>query len=241
MDISAIRTRLMLLLSAMVLVLCFADPARADEVVDLELVLAIDASDSVDAGEYRLQLQGTAAGFRDPAVIQAIGSGPAGRIAVAIVLWADPTKPVRASDWSILASARDAESFARQIEAIPRSVGGGTGIGAAVAEAVRMIETNNISALRRVVDVSGDGLETTARDEGILVVSRARAMARRRGVTVNGLAILSDLPGLNLWYAANVTAGPGSFVISARDFHDFERAMRTKLLREISPPIARFQ
>ena len=219
----------------------YPDRGHASDVVDLELVLAIDASDSVDQREYRLQLQGMANGFRDAAVIQAFQSGPTGRIAVAVVLWADPTKPVRPSEWYILATARDAEAFASVVEGLPRTVGGGTGIGAAIAEAVRLIEANDITSLRRVIDVSGDGLETTARDEGILVVSRARSIARRSGVTVNGLAIHSDLPGLAAWYAANVTSGPGSFVISAHDFVDFERAMRIKLLREISPPIAQIR
>lgn len=226
------------LFAVLLLAAGFLGQADASDVVDLELVLAIDASDSVDAREFQLQLQGTANGIRDAAVIQAIQSGSTGRIAVAVVLWADPTKPVTSSNWFIITSARDAEMFARQVEAFPRTVSGGTGIGAAVAEAIRLIETNSITSLRRVVDVSGDGLETTARDEGILVVSRARSIARQRGVTVNGLAILSDLPELHVWYAANVTSGPGSFVIPARDFLDFERAMRIKLLREISPPVA---
>lgn len=241
MTLFPIRHAAACFLAALALVPVSIGRGHAAEVVDLELVLAIDASDSVDQREYRLQLQGMANGFRDAAVIQALKSGPTGRIAVAVVLWADPTKPARTSDWYILASARDAEAFAKVVEGLPRTVGGGTGIGAAIAQAVRLIETNDITSLRRVIDVSGDGLETTARDEGILVVSRARSIARRSGVTVNGLAILSDLPGLAAWYAANVTSGPGSFVISARDFVDFERAMRLKLLREISPPIAQIR
>lgn len=213
-------------------------PAAGAETVDLELVLAVDASGSVDVEEFELQLRGTANSFRDPAVIGAIQAGALGRIAVAMVLWADATQQVASTRWHVIASKADAERFASKIEALPRSVGGGTGIGSAVAASIRLIEGNAVTGRRRVIDVSGDGPETPPRQVGTLQVSQARAMARARGITVNGLAILSDVPNLDKWYSTHVTSGRGSFVIAAADFDDFQRAMRQKLLREISPPMA---
>ncbi|MGI9412813.1 MAG: DUF1194 domain-containing protein [Hyphomicrobiales bacterium] len=213
----------------------------AAELVDLELVLAVDASGSVDDEEFRLQLGGTAKAFRDGGIQQAIRAGPTGRIAVALVLWADASRPTFATDWYILASPADAERWAGLIESLPRRVGGGTGIGEAVVDAIRMIERNGISAARQVVDISGDGKETPPRRVQTRIAMQARAMANARGVTVNGLAILSDVPDLGSWYSRNVTAGLGSFVMTARDFVDFERAIKQKLLREIAPPIARLR
>ena len=213
--------------------------ASADtELVDLELVLAVDASGSVDEAEFGLQLGGTAKAFRDNDVVQAIRSGPTGRIAVALVLWADASRPTFATAWHIIASPADAERWAAVIERLPRHVGGGTGIGEAVVDAIRMIERNRISGTRRVVDVSGDGRETPPRRIYSRLAMQARAMATARGITVNGLAILSDVPDLEIWYSQNVTAGPGSFVMTASDFVDFERAIKQKLLREIAPPVA---
>jgi len=209
------------------------------ELVDLELVLAIDASGSVDEQELRLQLHGTAKAFRDNEVLQAIKSGATGRIAVALVLWADASRPTFSTPWHIISSPADADRWANLVERLPRHVGGGTGIGEAVVDAIRMIETNQISGTRRVVDVSGDGRETPPRRVYSRLAMQARAMASARGVTVNGLAILSDVPDLDVWYSRNVTAGPGSFVMTANDFLDFERAIKQKLLREIAPPVAR--
>ena len=209
------------------------------ELVDLELVLAIDASGSVDERELRLQLHGTAKAFRDNEVLQAIRSGATGRVAVALVLWADASRPTFGTDWHIIASPADADRWASMIERLPRHVGGGTGIGEAVVDSIRMIEGNRITGTRRVVDVSGDGRETPPRRVYSRLAMQARAMATARGITVNGLAILSDVPDLDVWYSRNVTAGPGSFVMTASNFADFERAIKQKLLREIAPPVAR--
>lgn len=208
------------------------------EQVDLELVLAVDASGSVDEDELKLQLGGTARAFRDGEVLQAIRSGATGRIAVALVLYADASRPTFNTDWYIISSAADADRWARLIERLPRHVGGGTGIGEAVVDSIRMIESNGISSPRRVVDVSGDGRETPPRRVYSRLAMQARAMAAARGITVNGLAILSDVPDLDVWYSQNVTTGPGSFVMTAKDFADFGRAIKAKLLREIIPPVA---
>jgi hypothetical protein len=115
---------------------------------------------------------------------------------------------------------------------LPRAAVGGTGIGAGIAAAIRKLDRNGFSAPRQVVDVSGDGRETPAR-ETVVLIPMANAMAWARGVTVNGLAILNDDADLATWYRDNVIAGRGAFVITAADYQDFADAIRKKLLREI--------
>ena len=212
-------------------------PAPAGEAVDLEIVLAVDASGSVDEEEWRLQMDGIAAAFRDEAVQAAILGGPSGAIAAALVVWADATLPKQESDWAVLDGAAAIEAFAQVIERFPRRVGGGTGIGDGLAIALDLIRYNRFEAPRQVVDVSGDGRETPPRDEIAILIPQARGIAQQRGVTVNGLAILTDEPELDRWYRNNVIAGPSSFVMSAADYRDFARAMREKLLREIEVKI----
>lgn len=206
-------------------------PAEGRVAVDLELVLAVDASSSVDDAEYRLQMEGIAAGFRDAQVQGAIRSGPLGRIAAAILVWGEAAMPKDPSEWMLIEGAADAERFAQMAESFPRRVRGGTGIGAGVAAAVRMINGNGFRGTRRTIDVSGDGRETPPRTF-VVLVPQARAMAHAFGVTINGLAVLTDVPELDDWYRRNVITGPGAFVIAA-DYEDFARAMRIKLLREI--------
>ncbi len=200
--------------------------------VDLELVLAIDASSSVDEAEWALQQQGYAAAFRDERVVAAIRSGPTKRIAIAVLVWADSSVPKWGSDWFVLSLPADAERFATFMAALPRIPEGGTGIGAGIAIAIRKLERNGLEAPRQVVDVSGDGRETPAR-ENVVMMPMANAMARARGVIVNGLAILNEDAGLAGWYRDNVIAGPGSFMMSVGDYSDFAAAIVRKLIREI--------
>ena len=216
---------------ALLLLLCGAR-AGAEEAADLELVLAIDASSSIDATEWALQMQGYAGAFRDGRVQAAIGSGPNGRIGVAVLVWADASVPKWESGWFMLATAADTERFAAFMANLARGAEGGTGIGAGVAAAIRQFDRNGIAAPRQVVDVSGDGRETPAR-EVVVLIPMAQAMAEARGVTVNGLAILNEDAGLASWYRDNVIAGRGSFIITAADFRDFAEAIVRKLVREI--------
>ena len=137
------------------------------------------------------------------------------------------------SDWFVLATPADSESFADFMAALPRIPIGGTGIGMGVAAAIRKLDRNGLTAPRQVVDVSGDGRETPPR-ETVVLIPMANALARARGVTINGLAILSDDDlSLAKWYRDNVITGPGSFVITAADYQAFGEAIRKKLLKEI--------
>ncbi len=219
-----------------VALLALAAPASADAetLVDVELVLAVDGSASVDPAEFRLQLDGIAAAFRDAAVHRAIAAGPERRIGVSLLTWADATRRKDASPWYVIDSPARAEAFARLVENFPRRVVGGTGIGAGLSTAVRMIVVNDLTGRRRIVDVSGDGIETPPR-EIVMVLPDARAMALANDVVVNGLAILSDVPDLDDWYRQNLQIGGGSFVMAAKQFSDFAKAFRRKLLREIDP------
>jgi hypothetical protein len=202
--------------------------------VDLELVLAVDTSGSVDAEEYALQISGIAEAFRDPAVVAAIAAGPLGRIAVNVAFWAESQLPKQSLAWRVIAEAGDAAAFAASLDALPRAApAGGTGIGRGVIYSVRLLQENDISGTRRVIDVSGDGRETPFRYFSV-PPEQARAYAAAHGVTVNGLAILADEPDLERYYRESVIVGPGAFTLAADDFQDFADAMRRKLIREIT-------
>ena len=216
-------------------------PALAQTEVDLQLVLAVDASGSVDASEYDLQMAGIAAAFRDPAVLAAIAKGDHGRIAVALVTWAESSHPKDASPWHVVGDPAGAARFARLAEGFPRRVVGGTGIGRALFFCMLMIERSAFESPRRVVDLSGDGAESTTRYFRA-EVGQAKARARASKITINGLAIMNDEPKLDLYYQLGVIGGPGAFLLTVDEFEDFADAMRRKLLREIGgAPVARLE
>ena len=195
--------------------------------VDVALVLAIDSSSSVSADEFYLQTQGLAAAFADPEVQEAISRGPHGAIAVAIVEWANPDRQVANLVWRVVRPA-DLPALSAELTDLPRLIdGGGTGLGAGLLDATAMF-AEAPRATRRVIDVSGDG-RTSAGPSA----AAARDVAVAAGITVNGLAIVNEEPDLEAFYRDNVKGGPGAFVIRARDYEDFTRAIRAKLLREL--------
>ena len=221
------------------LLLLFPLKAVADErAVDLELLLAVDASGSVSAEEFELQIVGIAAAFRDPEVHEAVRSGPLQRIAVAMMIWSDARSRKAVSEWRIIDGPETAHQFAdivlAQLARRKSFLGkSGTGIGAAIGEGLKELRRNGIDGTRLAIDVSGDGHETPLMFGEAMALPEARRRAARAEVVINGLAILSDDPNLDVYYRARVALGPGSFVIQAADFEDFGRAMRLKLLREI--------
>jgi Protein of unknown function (DUF1194) len=214
--------------------------AEADE-VDLALVLAVDASGSVDAREFRLQLDGIAYAVTSDDVVAAALSGPRRKIAVNFVTWGDPDEPKFQTGWRIIASRADALSFASEVRTgLPRQ-GGGTGLGVAVGYGLALLRNSGIHAARSVIDVSGDGPESWELREPRFKLPQAHIVREAEGVTVNGLAILTDRKDLVEYYHANVIGGAGSFVMSANVYEDFAQAMRRKLLREILPPVSKLQ
>lgn len=198
--------------------------------VELELVLAVDCSSSVDDAEYRLQMDGLAAAFRHPTVVKALAMVEPDGIAVTLLQWSGSGMTAQAIGWTPVGDALSAYGFAAAIEAAPRLVQGGpTALGDAMLHAAGLFAGNVFQGRRRVIDVSGDGIS----NEGIYA-STARAHAVAQGITVNGLAILDDEPNLGRYYLAGVVGGPGAFVVTATDFHDFAVAIRQKLIAEIT-------
>jgi hypothetical protein len=215
-----------------VLVIANFRPTLAAEPVDMQLVLAVDASGSVDEREYRLQLNGIAEAFLASDVMEAIADGPLGRIGVALVVWAESNRPKARTAWHVIDGPATAGAFAGLVRGFGRPVGGGTGIGKAMFFSVRMLETSGLSSQRRVIDISGDGRETTFREWSV-PPDQARHAAIDRGITINGLAITAEDQDLESYYATQAIAGPGSFVMTAASIEDFASVMRVKLIREI--------
>jgi len=212
-----------------VILLLLAWPARA-ETLDLQLVLAVDASGSVSAERFALQKQGYAAAFRDPRLLRAIIGGAHQRIAVAMVQWTGPRLQVLVVDWHEVRDAGSAAALAAKIEAAPRRLfGGGTSISGVIDYALGLFERGGQAGARRVIDISGDGANTSGRPVGI-----ARDDAVAAGVTINGLPILAVEPDLDAHYRDAVIGGPGAFMIAIDRYDQFAPAILRKLVSEIA-------
>ena len=227
-------TRMNVLRAIVLLLLCLAAPAAAQRgtgaPVDLALVLAVDASGSVDHVRFELQKQGYAAAFRHPRVIGAITSGPTQSIAVIMMQWTGPALQVVAVPWTRISDAASAGAFADRIDAAPRALfGGGTSISGAIDASMGLLFDNPYAATRRIIDVSGDGSNNRGRAANV-----ARDEAVAKGVGINGLPILALESDLDRYYEQNVIGGPGAFVIAAKDFESFGEAILKKLIAEIA-------
>jgi Protein of unknown function (DUF1194) len=215
--------------------LLLAAPAAAqqrgtDEPVDLALVLAVDASGSVDQVRFELQKQGYVAAFRHSRVIGAITSGPTQSIAVIMMQWTGPALQVVAVPWTKVSDAASANALADKIAAAPRALfGGGTSISGAIDTSMGLLFDNPYRTARRVIDVSGDGANNRGRP-----AAQARDDAVRAGVGINGLPILALEPDLDRYYEQNVIGGPGAFMVAAKDFETFGEAILKKLIAEIA-------
>jgi len=220
---------------ALLLIVLFTVPAAAQQApnapaVDLALVLAVDASGSVDRVRFELQKQGYVAAFRHPRVIGAIQSGPSQAIAVIMMQWTGPALQVTAVPWTKISDAASANAFAGAVARAPRALfGGGTSISGAIDTSLALLFDNPYRAARRVIDVSGDGSNNRGRS-----VNQARDEAITKGVGINGLPILALEPDLDLYYKNNVIGGPGAFAIAAKDFETFGEAILKKLIAEIA-------
>ncbi len=207
----------------------------ASEPVDLELVIAIDVSSSVDESEYRLQMGGIAAAFRNPAVLDAIRSLGPGGLAVLVMQWSDNREQAPIGGWRVIRSPTDATVFSRHLRAAPRAIPGGqTSIAGALKFAMEELATNGFEGNRQVIDVSGDGRA----NNGVHPMT-LRDQAIELGVTVNGLAILNEEPFLDNYFEHGVIGGAGAFLMVADDYRDFAASILQKLLREIGIPVAR--
>ena len=199
--------------------------------VDLELVLAGDASASVSDEEFNLQVRGLAEAFRHRSVGQAIRAAGDLGLAVALIQWADYDQHALSVDWTVVRDAASARQFAKQVDGVRRTVYGNTALGVALEFAILQLEGNGFVGRRKVIDVSGDGPSNQGSAAWLV-----RDLAVARGITVNGLAILNEVPTLDRYYFTNVIGGPGAFVMTANDYAAYRLAILTKLLKEISGP-----
>jgi hypothetical protein len=234
------RIALVSLAALLLLPLVAAAPARADD-VDVALVLVTDVSRSIDDSEFKLEKDGYTSAFTSQKVLEAIQGGPAGKIAVAYVEFASSFEVRTVLDWTVINDKASAQAFADRLATAPRSFWGRTSISAGVDQAVQLLAETGMNATRHVIDVCGDGTNNAGRE-----INEARDDAVKAGITINGLAIINDHPvswtfahvqppgGLANYYRANVTGGPGSFVLEVHDFATFGEAMTRKLVDEIA-------
>jgi hypothetical protein len=206
--------------------------------VDLELVLAVDISGSVDAFEARLQREGYIAALRHPRVIEAIKGGMLGRIALTYVEWAGDDYQRTLLDWTVIQDAATAFAFADALAEAPLISGQWTSLSAAIDYATRRFDGNGFKGVRRVIDISGDGYNNRGRP-----VEAARDQAVAAGITINGLPIMNNRPNpwgslppkdLDHYFKDRVIGGPGAFIVVAKDYTAFASAILSKLLLEIA-------
>jgi len=217
--------------------LAAAVPARADTAVDLQLVLAVDVSRSIDEVEAELQRRGYIDAMTNPRVVDAITSGEHKRIALCYTEWAGTHYQVVVIDWSVIDSPAAARRFADKLTEAPRTSQSWTAVGAALAFAAQRFDDSGFTSKRRVIDISGDG---RTNDGPPAELVRDRLVTQ--GIVINGLPVMMNRTnfgrppdlGLDKYYEENVIGGAGSFMISAASFDDFGRAVRNKLIREIS-------
>lgn len=206
--------------------------------VDVELVLAVDISLSMDPDEQRLQRDGYIAALRDPEIIKAIRAGQHGRIAVTYMEWAGPDIQIHLVPWRVIDGRESAEAFVTELAGKEYSRYRRTSISAALDYSLRLFDATAFRAARRVIDVSGDGANNSGPP-----LSPIRDRIIESGVIINGLPIILrptmgysswDLPNLDQYYANCVVGGPGSFMIPITKPEEFSTATRQKLLLEIS-------
>jgi len=227
-----IRPRLaFIVLAALLSVLLRNDVGAQGRQVDLALVLAIDCSFSVDANEFRLQMEGIGKAFLEPDVKTAIKNGPNGQIAVAAIQWSDENNQMVIVPWRILASDKDVDDLGTLLARMPRRLAeGGTSISMAIQYSARLLSEAPATG-RRVIDISSDGRNNIGPPVNTM---RDRIVAE--GITINALTILNEWPTLDTYFERYVIGGQGAFVIPANDYVAYSKAIYRKLLREITGP-----
>lgn len=201
--------------------------------VDVELVLAVDISLSMDEKEFALQRAGYVEALRHPDFVQAVRSGNKGRIALAYFEWAGTVRDDAVIGWQIIDSAESASAFADKIAARPFRSFRGTSISTALAFGAGLFDRMDFQSERSVIDISGDGPNNVGPP-----VTAMRNAAVAKGIVINGLPILINpsptFKHLDQYYARCVTGGPGSFVLPIHAAVEFSTAIRRKLILEVS-------
>ena len=209
----------------------------APDPVDVLLVLAVDVSRSIDEDEARLQREGYRNAVSDPRVVDAIRRGMIGAIGLAYVEWAGFEFQRLVLPWTRIASQADADGWSSALAEAPRTSLSWTSISGGIDFSRRALDDAPFEATRRVIDVSGDGVNNSGRPAEL-----ARDEAVAAGIVINGLPIVNDRPTfgrmpsipLDQYFAQSVIGGPGAFLVVAEDFESFGTAVRRKLIREIA-------
>ena len=209
--------------------------AQAAE-VDLELVLAVDVSRSMDTDELQVQRNGYIAAFRHPDVIAAIRSGPLGRIAVTYIEWSGSEIQMTVVPWTLIDDENTAQGFAARLSASVLRPYAGTSISGGLMFAAASLDKNEFTSARQVIDISGDGPNNRG-----LPVETVRSKVSASGITINGLPILVkapfgpySIPNLDVYYEDCVIGGPGAFLITVHAISQLAVAIRRKLLLEVA-------
>ncbi len=209
-----------------------SNPSQAEGLaVDMELILAVDCSYSVSQAEYLLQMNGLARALRSSAVNTAIQSGHYKRISIALIQWSGTNNQIVSIPWTVIGSPISINNLALRVSKLPRHVAlGSTSISAVIAKSLHMFNNTPYRSYRKVLDISGDG-----RNNDGVPAHFLRDVAIKKGVTVNGLAIINETPTLHHYFRNAVIGGQGSFVIKANSYEAYEYAIQKKLVREIAP------
>lgn len=198
-------------------------------IVDLALVLAVDCSSSIDAADFRTQMNGIAAALRNPALHGVIAAGEHQRIALTLVLWSGIQSQGIAVPWRLIETKADLERAAGEIALAQRRWPiGGTALAVAIDYSAAVLAQMPFAAERRVIDVSGDGVDNVT---GGAAGARDRAVAQ--GITINGLPITNGSKLLPVYYRTEVIGGPNAFIEPAESMLAFHGTILRKLLREI--------
>jgi hypothetical protein len=205
--------------------------------VDVQIVLAVDISYSMDPEEQRLQREGYIKAITSQEVIDAIRKGLIGKIAVSYLEWAGHHDRQVLIDWRVIDGPESARAFAAELESKPYRRAFRTSISGAIQASVDLLEKSGIRSMRRVIDVSGDGSNNNGPH-----VEIARDDALAKGIVINGLPIVIprqnsryvDIPNLDAYYQDCVVGGPGSFMIPITTPDEFVTATRRKLILEVA-------
>ena len=205
--------------------------------VDIELVIAVDVSYSMDLDELAVQREGYAQAIVSKDFLQAMKTGPNSKMAVTYFEWSASSDQKIIIPWRVIDGPESADAVANEIMKTPVRRGSRTSISGAIYFAMPLFDKNPYKGLRRVVDISGDG----PNNSGAPVIG-AREEALSKGIVINGLPIMvkepsystMDIDNLDWYYEDCVIGGPGSFVVSIKDREKFKEAIRTKLVLEVA-------
>ena len=217
-----------------------ASPLAAKDAVasvDVELVLAVDVSYSMDMDELAIQREGYAQAIVSKEFLQALKSLPNGKIAVTYFEWAASSDQKIIIPWRLIDGPETADAVANEIMKTPIRRASRTSISGAINFAMPLFDENPYHGLRRVIDISGDGPNNNGAP-----VTGARDAALEKGIVINGLPIMvkepsystMDIDNLDFYYEDCVIGGPGSFVLSIKERDKFKEAIRAKLLLEVA-------